>query len=50
MRGYMDAVLDHPAFVAWKTEAFGEAWALPHYEEGETVVETFYTPDEARSV
>lgn len=47
-RAYMDAVLHHPAFLAWKADAFQEPWALPHYEEGETVAEVLYTPDEAR--
>ena len=47
-RAYMDAVLDHPAFVAWKAEAFEEPWALAHYEEGETPDTVFYVPDEAR--
>lgn len=48
-RAYMDAVLTHPAFVAWKQSAFQEPWALPHYEEGESVDEVFYVPDEARA-
>ena len=47
-RAYMEAVLSHPAFVAWKADAFREPWALPHYEEGETVAEILYVPDEAR--
>lgn len=47
-RAYMDAVLSHPAFVAWKESAFLEPWALPHYEEGESVDQVFYVPDEAR--
>ncbi len=42
-RAYMDAILNHPAFVAWRTDALAEppAWDVPHYEEGETVVEVF---------
>jgi len=49
MRGYIDAVLSHPAFVAWKEEAFQEPWFLPHYEEGETVSERLFLPEEGRS-
>jgi len=43
-RAYMDAVLNHPAFVKWRTQALAEPWSLPHYEEGWTAVETFHTP------
>ncbi len=46
-REYMDAVLNHPAFLAWKEEAFKEPWFVDHYEEGETVSERFYLPEEA---
>lgn len=43
-RTYMDAILNHPAFVAWRTDALAEpsAWDVPHYEEGETPVEVFH--------
>ena len=43
-RAYMDAILNHPAFVAWRTDALAEpsAWDVPHYEEGETPVEVFH--------
>lgn len=42
-RRYMDAVLVHPAFVAWRSDALAEpaAWNVPHYEDGETAVEVF---------
>jgi glutathione S-transferase len=42
-RAYMDAVMAHPAFVAWRADALAEpsAWNVPHYEEGETPVEVF---------
>ncbi len=43
VRAYMDAVLAHPSFQAWKTQAFQEPWRIPAYEEGLTVVETFVT-------
>ncbi len=49
MRAYMNAVLNHPAFLAWKADAFQEPWFLPHYEEGETVEERLYLPEEGRS-
>jgi glutathione S-transferase len=43
-RAYMDALLAHPAFVAWRTDALAEpaAWnVFDRYEEGETPVEIF---------
>ncbi len=43
-RAYMDAVLAHPAFIAWRTDALAEpaAWNVyDKYEEGETAVEVF---------
>jgi glutathione S-transferase len=43
-RSYMDAVLAHPAFVAWRTSALKEPWSLPHYEEGHEVAEVFHKP------
>ena len=42
-RAYMDAVLTHSAFVAWRTEALAEPWLIAHYEEGETPLEVFVT-------
>lgn len=43
-RAYMDAVLSHPAFVAWRGAALQEPWEIRHYEEGETPVEVFHRP------
>ncbi|TCD15190.1 glutathione S-transferase family protein [Oricola cellulosilytica] len=43
-RSYMDTVLAHPAFAAWRASALEEPWQLPHYEEGETAVEVFHRP------
>ncbi len=43
-RRYMDAVLTHPAFVAWRQQALAEPWVVPHYEEGWTAVETYHQP------
>jgi glutathione S-transferase len=43
-RAYMNAVLSHPAFIAWRDSAMQEPWELPHYEEGETPVEIFHEP------
>lgn len=43
-RRYMDALLTHPAFLKWRTEALAEHWTLPHYEEGWTAVEVFHKP------
>lgn len=48
MKPYIKAMLNHPAFLAWKTEAFQEPWFLAHYEEGETVDTRFYMPHEGR--
>ena len=38
-RRYMDAVLSHPAFVAWRTAALAEPWTIARYEDGHTPVE-----------
>ena len=38
-RAYMSAVLDHPAFRAWRADAAKEPWRILHYEEGEVVEE-----------
>ena len=46
IRVYMDAVLNHPAFVSWRDDAFCEPWRLGHYEEGETVRDVLYDPPE----
>lgn len=43
-RRYMNAVMEHPAFVAWRTAALQEPWVLPHYDEGWTPVEVFHKP------
>jgi len=43
-RRYMNAVLAHPAFVAWRRDALAEPWQLPHYEEGWTTAEVFHQP------
>lgn len=48
MKPYIKAMLNHPAFLSWKKEAFEEPWFLPHYEEGETVDTRFYMPDEGQ--
>lgn len=45
-RAYMNAVLSHPAFVAWRNDALAEpaAWNVyDRYEVGETPVEVFKT-------
>lgn len=43
-RQYMNAVLAHPAFLKWKTDALAEPWGISHYEEGWTAVESYHTP------
>ncbi len=43
-RAYMDAVLSHPAFTAWRTAALQEPWHHSPYEVGETPVEVFHRP------
>ncbi len=40
-RAYMDAVLAHPAFVAWREAALAEPWSIPDYATGHTLVESF---------
>lgn len=39
-RDYMDAVLAHPAFVAWKEAALKEPWDIPEYEAGHEPVKS----------
>ena len=43
-RRTMDAVLHHPAFIKWRTEALAEPWSVAHYETGWTAVEVFHKP------
>jgi glutathione S-transferase len=40
-RTYMDAVLSHPAFVAWREAALAEPWRITEYSTGHTLVESF---------
>jgi glutathione S-transferase len=35
----MGAIMAHPAFVAWRSDARGEPWRIPDYEAGHTVTE-----------
>jgi glutathione S-transferase len=36
-RAYMQAILTHPAFQAWRLAALAETWHLPHYEVGHEI-------------
>jgi glutathione S-transferase len=49
MERYMRAMLNHPAFIAWKAEAFKEPWFLPHYEENEVLDQRHYLPMEGQA-
>jgi glutathione S-transferase len=40
-RVYMDAILSHPAFVAWRQAALAEPWSIPEYSAGHTLVESY---------
>lgn len=42
-RAYMGAVMDHPAFRAWRADGLAEprGWDLAGYEEGHVAVETY---------
>lgn len=40
-RRYMDVILAHPDFVAWRHAALQETWTIPDYDNGHTLVETF---------
>jgi glutathione S-transferase len=40
-RAYMDSILAHPSFVAWRTAAFAEPWRIDHYEDGQRVSEAY---------
>lgn len=39
-RAYMEAILAHPSFLQWKSDALKEPWTLTEYELGHTAVET----------
>lgn len=41
IRAYMDAVLDHPAFVAWQQAAMQESWIVAHDEVDEPAIGPF---------
>ncbi|MEM9030948.1 MAG: hypothetical protein AAGC70_21530 [Pseudomonadota bacterium] len=41
VRSYMDAVLTHPAFEAWKAAALHESWIIDSDEVDEPAIETF---------
>ena len=43
-RGYMDQILFHPAFAAWREQAKAEPWLVAHYEEGWKPVKVFHMP------
>jgi glutathione S-transferase len=43
-RGYMDAVLAHPAFVAWRDDAHREPWHLTRYEPGHSIERVIVQP------
>lgn len=44
-RSYMDAVLAHPAFAAWRADALAEPWTIPEYEADREIIETFERPE-----
>ncbi|NJN00614.1 MAG: hypothetical protein HC793_03125, partial [Aquincola sp.] len=46
-RAYMDTILNHHAYLAWKAEALAEPWYLPHYEQGHTVETVLVHPQAA---
>ncbi|MGE0699809.1 MAG: glutathione S-transferase family protein [Hyphomicrobiaceae bacterium] len=43
-RAYVNAILAHPAFVMWRSQALAEPWGISHYETGWTATETFHSP------
>jgi glutathione S-transferase len=40
-RAYMETILSHPAFAAWRSAALAEPWVIPEYATGHTLVESF---------
>ena len=40
-RAYVNTVLSHPSFVAWKSAALKEPWIIEDYGAGHTAVETY---------
>ena len=47
VRAYMDAILFHSAFTAWREAAMAEHWSIDHYEAGWTPVQVFHKPPKA---
>jgi glutathione S-transferase len=46
-RIYMDTILNHFAYQAWRDEALAEPWYLSHYEAGHTVEKVLAHPQAA---
>ncbi|HVZ05453.1 glutathione S-transferase family protein [Hyphomicrobium sp.] len=40
-RTYMDTMLAHPEFVAWREAALKETWTIPDYAAGHSLVESY---------
>ncbi len=43
-RGYMDAVLQHPAYKLWLADALAEPWTIAGYEDGHAAIEIYHHP------
>ncbi|MGL4405113.1 MAG: glutathione S-transferase, partial [Notoacmeibacter sp.] len=43
-RAYMDTILKHHAYEAWRNEALQEPWYLSHYEAGHIVEKVLVHP------
>lgn len=46
-RHYMDAILTHPDFVAWRDAAMKETWTIPNYAAGHIVLESFRAAEQS---
>lgn len=42
-RAYIDAIYEHPSFVAWRHAALKEPWVVEAYESGHEVIKDFRT-------
>ncbi len=40
-RAYIDTVLDHPAYRAWREAALREKWSIPDYAAGHTMIKSY---------
>lgn len=40
-RAYIDTILNHPAYLAWRHAALKETWSIPDYAAGHTILKSY---------